>query len=76
MPIYEYKCQDCGQLTEKLVRTDNDIPRRCPACNGDNLKKKFSTFSAAVTSTTSAPACADTGTCPTGSCCQDGTCPL
>src|ERR1022692_4084886 len=33
MPIYEYKCQDCGTKFEKLVRkTSEDAGVECPSC--------------------------------------------
>ena len=37
MPIYQYKCQDCGYVIELLVReasTDDDMPEKCPMCGG------------------------------------------
>ncbi|WP_321370544.1 zinc ribbon domain-containing protein [uncultured Desulfuromusa sp.] len=31
MPIFEYRCEHCGQIIEKIQRTPlTDIP--CPAC--------------------------------------------
>ena len=44
VPIYEYGCNDCGTKFEKLVKiSDTNIPE-CPKCDGDNVKKAFSTF--------------------------------
>jgi len=31
MPIYEYRCTNCGGHVEVLVRKDGDVPR-CPDC--------------------------------------------
>lgn len=42
MPIFEYRCNDCGEDFEKLVFGNN--PVRCPKCNSQSVKKKFSTF--------------------------------
>lgn len=43
MPIYEYKCNECGEDFEKLVSGSNqDVS--CPKCNGKNIVKKFSLF--------------------------------
>lgn len=44
MPLYEYKCQDCGDDFELLV-TASTQPR-CPSCGSEKLEKQFSTFSA------------------------------
>jgi putative FmdB family regulatory protein len=41
MPIYEYKCQDCGQINELLVlRKDEEMS--CKSCNSQNLEKLIS----------------------------------
>ena len=42
MPIYEYKCSDCGHLMDALQGV-NDAPLTdCPACSGKNLKRLIS----------------------------------
>jgi putative FmdB family regulatory protein len=42
MPIYEYKCSDCGHLMDALQGV-NDAPLTdCPACPGKNLKRLIS----------------------------------
>lgn len=49
MPLYEYKCRDCGRVTEMLVRSPSAAePPRCAHCCGRNLEKLIST-PAAVT---------------------------
>ena len=41
MPIYEYKCRDCGQINELLVlRKDEEVS--CKSCNSQNLEKLIS----------------------------------
>jgi putative FmdB family regulatory protein len=45
MPIFEYKCQDCGTKFEKLVRRGDDA-NACPSCGQEHLSKEFSTFAA------------------------------
>ncbi|HPZ07083.1 MAG TPA: zinc ribbon domain-containing protein [Candidatus Eremiobacteraeota bacterium] len=42
MPIYEYKCEDCGKISEFL---DNKNKLKCSSCGSLYLKKQFSTFS-------------------------------
>ena len=34
MPIYEYKCRKCGQVTELLEGAHDDPLRKCPSCAG------------------------------------------
>ncbi|MCS7202570.1 MAG: zinc ribbon domain-containing protein [Dictyoglomus sp.] len=42
MPIYEYKCKDCGNIFEKLTYKEEEI--ECPNCGGKNIKKLISLF--------------------------------
>jgi len=43
MPIYEYKCEDCGKTDEFLIGvTEKDEPVKCRKCGSSNLKKVFS----------------------------------
>ncbi len=46
MPIYEYRCRNCGKVFEILVRR-NDVPV-CPQCNSRDLKKLLSMFNSHV----------------------------
>lgn len=41
MPIYEYRCEDCGELTEMLQRFDDPPLGSCPECGG-SVKKLVS----------------------------------
>jgi len=43
MPIYEYTCAQCGNEFEKLVFRQTEAVN-CPACTGQDVKKKFSVF--------------------------------
>jgi len=45
MPIFEYKCDDCGRDFEALVRSAT-VPV-CPQCGGRHLTKQLSTFATA-----------------------------
>lgn len=39
MPIYEYACEKCGKVTEKLVQISADSGEtECPECGGKALK--------------------------------------
>jgi putative FmdB family regulatory protein len=39
MPIYDYRCPDCGRVVEMLVRTAGREPAACPLCNGSRLER-------------------------------------
>ncbi len=41
MPVYEYRCDDCGSTFEKLVRRKGAIT--CPDCGSTSLEKLLST---------------------------------
>lgn len=42
MPIYEYRCLDCGRLYERLVPMGAlDVPP-CPACGGPRAQRLVS----------------------------------
>lgn len=34
MPIYEYQCHDCGEITEILQKFSDKPLNQCPACGG------------------------------------------
>lgn len=44
MPIFEYRCEKCGEVVEVLVRPGQSEPPRCPRCRGTDLRKLFSSF--------------------------------
>jgi putative FmdB family regulatory protein len=72
MPIYEYRCQDCGTRFEKLVRqgtTAADL--KCPSCGQKRLNQELSVFSAHSGSSKGAdgPMCPNGGCCPTPGAC-------
>lgn len=41
MPVYEYLCQQCGEVEEHLLSIGASAPAACRACGGA-LRKKFS----------------------------------
>ncbi len=41
MPLYEYRCKDCGAEVELLVRTSDEKPE-CPRCKSKKLEKLLS----------------------------------
>jgi len=42
MPIYEYKCQNCGHYFEILQRISEEPLSTCPECKKNALKKLVS----------------------------------
>jgi putative FmdB family regulatory protein len=45
MPIYEFKCKDCGRLTSIFVRTMGSSHKaRCQHCGGKKLQRVVSRF--------------------------------
>ncbi len=42
MPIYEYRCGQCGHEMETIQKISDDPLEICPACNEPTLVKKIS----------------------------------
>ena len=42
MPIYEYRCDDCGHELEKLQKMSDPELTDCPSCSKSSLKKLIS----------------------------------
>ena len=66
MPIYEYRCEACGEGFEVFVRsTSGKADPACPKCGSRKVKKAISLFGVAGTtrSTTSGAACSPGSTC-------------
>lgn len=38
MPLYEYRCQECGEVIEILQRIDEPPPKDCSHCGGAMTK--------------------------------------
>jgi putative FmdB family regulatory protein len=41
MPVYEYRCSDCGTTFDALVRAGRSVT--CPRCGSSSLDKLLST---------------------------------
>lgn len=65
MPIYEYRCEECGERFERLVpMREADQPAPCPRCGAGETRKQMSAFATLGLSGSSgsdAPACAPGG---------------
>ena len=70
MALYEYKCKDCGTVSELLVFSSDEKPA-CKSCGSTNMEKLMSSFAVSMApSKSSAPA----PNCSTGCC--GGSCGL
>lgn len=80
MPVFEYRCSECNTKFEVLHKSSKISEEViCPACNSNNNKKLFSTFSASITESThcSGHGHCDVSSCGNGSCgCNSGMCGL
>jgi putative FmdB family regulatory protein len=63
MPIYEYKCKDCGEIFDFLVIKKSEKPK-CKKCGSVNLEKHFSAFGVRKGDSSSGSSSCPTGTCP------------
>jgi putative FmdB family regulatory protein len=46
MPLYEYRCEQCGAVFEELRRiSEADRETECPRCHAAVTARLFSTFS-------------------------------
>ena len=42
MPIYDYKCSQCGHEIEVIQKISDRLKTICPKCNTKSLKKLIS----------------------------------
>ena len=62
MPIYEYKCSDCGEKFEKIVSFQSTREIKCPECSCDKVKKLISLFgSTSINTSVTSPSAASCG---------------
>lgn len=46
MPMYEYRCQECGALYEQLRKmSEADTNLQCPRCGAENVQRQVSACS-------------------------------
>jgi len=80
MPIYEYKCRDCGKISEFLVGVTKDaVEIKCSFCNSKNLDKIFSqscvsTSGHMIGSQSGKTCCGREERCDTPPCLEGGVC--
>ncbi len=68
MPIFEYKCLECGFVNEVLVKSADSKAPACPQCGDKRCEKQFSSFAAVVKEPVAPPSkcqtCPGAGGCP------------
>jgi putative FmdB family regulatory protein len=80
MPIYEYKCKDCGKVSEFLVGVGKEQPEiKCSFCKSKNLDKIISgsfisTSGHIIGSQGGKTCCGRTERCDTPPCSDGGVC--
>lgn len=42
MPIYDFRCRDCGKVSEILARSAHGHAPRCSECGSQNLERLVS----------------------------------
>ncbi|MCC6876461.1 MAG: zinc ribbon domain-containing protein [Sandaracinaceae bacterium] len=54
MPLFEFRCQNCGNHFEELV-SSSSVPE-CPKCASTKLEKELSAFAVGASTPEAAPA--------------------
>jgi len=72
MPIYEFKCQDCGAEFEVFLKNKEELSEvKCKACGSKNIKRLMSVVNSIIGdsgSSSDKPRITETHSCPTGTC--------
>lgn len=76
MPIYEYKCNDCGAISDILVRSLSSMSIACTKCQSGNMTKLISVPGAVMTkggggACDESFACPQKHQCSSPHCCRD-----
>jgi len=78
MPIYEYRCEDCGKITEiLLMRNDNNESIICKYCGSKRLKKLISAPASVIMGSSirkGKTCCGRDERCDNPPCSSDGSC--
>uniref|UniRef100_A0A832LWP3 Zinc ribbon domain-containing protein n=1 Tax=Caldimicrobium thiodismutans TaxID=1653476 RepID=A0A832LWP3_9BACT len=74
MPIFEFKCLDCGAEFEVLLKNKEEISKvNCKACQSPRVERLMSVVHSLLRGSTSTkegdrPRIAESHSCPTGTC--------
>ena len=77
MPIYEYRCEACGAVSEYLVRLGDEGRIQCKVCGASEMNRILSAASFTLQSDRQAPGrtcCGREERCEAPPCSDGGTC--
>jgi putative FmdB family regulatory protein len=75
MPIYEYRCEECGKVFEEIVSSNQIKPLPCPACTSQKTEKLMSRIGGIGMGKGSGDfACSSGAPCPGATSCGAGGC--
>ena len=77
MPIYEYRCEACGAVTEYLVGVDDEVKIQCKVCGSSGMNRILSASSFTFQSNKRIPGrtcCGRKERCETPPCSDGGDC--
>ncbi|HNU90284.1 MAG TPA: zinc ribbon domain-containing protein [Spirochaetota bacterium] len=57
MPVYEFRCAECGATTSELRRMGDYTPPVCTRCGSAHTEKMFSMFGGAGSGANSCGSC-------------------
>ncbi len=64
MPIYEYRCRDCGaEFEELLLSTTREVAVRCRACESRRVTRVLSAFAVSSSAEGAVPEAGPCGAC-------------
>jgi putative FmdB family regulatory protein len=66
MPLFEYRCKECGHVTEFLEKADTKAEHQCEQCGSKRTDRILSAFAVRGGGSSGS----------TGASCPTGTCPL
>jgi putative FmdB family regulatory protein len=72
MPIFEYRCADCGIVFEELVFGDRNRKIPCPACKSGSTEKIPSVIGGISMRGSSTPACGSSSCASASACAASG----
>ncbi|OHB62345.1 MAG: hypothetical protein A2Y76_00225 [Planctomycetes bacterium RBG_13_60_9] len=76
MPIFEYKCEQCGHTMEVLQKGRDADKLVCAKCGGTHLQKLLSSFAVGQGKASETPACDSCSSLPMCGGCPGGTCAM
>lgn len=69
MPIYEFRCANCGNVEEFILTGSREIEVKCGACGGEDLERVISRTNYAMGSSRGAGVSGTTRSCGPGQSC-------